>query len=262
MSELAQVQSWLQGAILSGGAHEPDALVAGDERLDAAGRVGIYAGGYRARLIDCLRGEYPALRRFAGDTAFDLFASAYIATTPSRDPSLYAFGLGFADFLERNAPPEAAAGSPLAIPAQLARLERARGEAGRAPGVEGVRLPLTADDALLPGVRLRVPEAVRLLRLDFDFTGLIAAIDRDETAPDPPAVATLTVVARSAWRVRLHRLNPWRFAFLEALLAGSGDVHEAAAASAREAGRDLGRTLADLALWLPAAGQLGLAARA
>jgi hypothetical protein len=264
MADLAAVQGWMQRAIFGGGGRPDFAaeVVAGDPRLAPDARVGIYAGGYRARLRECLREEYPALRLFAGDTVFDLFAEDYITASPSRDPSLYAFGAGFADHLAARAPASALeAGSALAIPAQLARLERARGESIRAGGVERLALPVTADFALVPGARLAVPDSVRLLRLDFDFGNLIEAAEDGRPGTSPQPGPTCTAVARSAWRVRVHRIEPWRFAFLEALAAGDGNVHAAAAAAARGFGMEVGAALADLAAWLPLAGAAGLVAR-
>lgn len=263
MAEFDHVQQWMQRAIFAGGAGrgEAETLVADGGSLAPAERVAVYARGYRARLMETLRGEYPVLRRFAGETAFDLFASSYIARRPSTGPSLYDFGAGFADHLAASGPPEAReAGSPFAIPAQLARLERARSEALRAGGVEDERLPVTADCALVPGARLRLPEAVRLLRLDFDFSPLIAAADRGEAPLMPEAVETRVAVSRSGWRVRVQPLDALHFRFLEALPRCGGAVHAAAAAAADATGTRSGAFLADLALWLPLAGAAGLVA--
>lgn len=265
MADLGAVQTWMQRAIFAGGA-APDfaaEVVTGNARLTPAQRVGIYAGGYRARLIECLRDEFRVLRLFAGDEAFDLFASGYVESRRSRHPSLYDFGADFAGHLADRAPAEAAeAGSPLAIPAQLARLERARSESLRARGIEGEKVPVTADLALIPGSRLRLPDSVRLLRLDFDFAPLLDAGDRGVAGPLPEAAQTEVAVARSRWRVRVFRLDPWRYAFLEALPAGKGDVHAAAAAAARGSGRAPAAVIADLATWLPIAGSSGLVALA
>jgi hypothetical protein len=265
VAELAEVQHWLQRAIFAGGAAEEHAggVVTGSGALTPAERVGIYARGYRARLADCLRDDFPALRSFVGDTVFGLFAAGYVEAERSRRPSLYDFGAGFPGHLARTAPPEAAAaGSVFAIPAQLAALERARVESIRAVGIEREPFPITADLALVPGSRLRLPDSVRLLRLDFDFLPLLEAAGRGAPGAAPEARPTLTAVARSGWRVRVRTLDPWRFAFLEALPAVGGDVHAAAAAAARACERPVGAALAELTSWLPLAGAEGLVARA
>ena len=72
MAELEQLQGWLQRAVLSGGAaaEHAGAVVAPSPTMAPAERVAVYARGYRARLNEMLRGEYPALRRFMGDAVF------------------------------------------------------------------------------------------------------------------------------------------------------------------------------------------------
>lgn len=217
----------MQRAVFSGGARPDYAgeVVTGNERLSPAACVAIYASGYRARLIECLRDEFRALRLFAGETAFDLFASGYVDARPSRRPSLYDYGAGFADHLAATAPPQAAEpGSPFRIPAQLARIERARSECRRAVGVERE----AAAAPLRPGARLRIPDSVRLLRLDFDFAPLLAAAERGEPGPLPPAAPTCFAVARSRWHVRVHRMEPARFAYLETIAAGTAAPVDAA----------------------------------
>ena len=254
----------MQAAILAGRVAGPAAeLVAGDERLGPGERVGIYARGYRARLLECLRADFPALRLFTGDTVFDLFAEDYVAASPPRARSLYGFGAGFADHLAARQPPEASEpGSVLGLPAQLARIERARSEAQRAPGVETEAVPPGADLVFAPGARLRRPDSCILLRLDYDFVPLLAAADRGEQGELPPATRSLVAVARAGWRVRVHRLDAWRYAFLAALGAEGTEVQRAASAAAEASGRETSSLLADLAIWLPAAGLAGLAARA
>jgi Putative DNA-binding domain len=253
---LPALQRWLQDCILAGGSGAA-AHVAGDGRLSAAERVGIYAQAYRARLLDTLRDEFPALRLLVGDTVFDLFAEGFLAASPSCHFSLYELGGGFAGYLAESRPRD---GDPmLALPEHLARLERARAEVHRARGPEaGPDAPIAADAALLPGTRLRLPDSVRLLRLGWDFRPLIAAAESGGDALVPESGPSPTAVARSRYRVAVHALEPGRFAFLEALGADGAEVHAAAARAARALSRPAGALIADLALWLPAAGAAGL----
>ena len=262
--DLPRLQHRLQEAILAGVATPAAGMVAGDSRLSAEDRIAIYARAYRARLLESLRGEYPALRLLVGDTVFDLFAESYFAACPPSHFSLYELGKGFADHLEATRPTgDNEAGAPTAIPAALARLERARAEVLRAEGVEGrPGPPAAADSALMPGARLRLPDSVRLLRLDFDFLPLIGAADSGGAAIVPESRPTLVAVARSGWRVRLVELEPWQNAWLEALGGGVAEVQPAAAAAAANCGRDAGALLADLALWIPSAAALGLVTHA
>ncbi len=258
---LPALQRWLQDSILAGGAGEgADRHVAGDDRLSAAARVGIYADAYRARLLDTLRDEYPALRLLVGDSVFDLFAQGYLAAHPPAGFSLYALGSGFAGHLAETRPADG--DDRLLLPASLARLERARAEVQRAAGIErGPPATIAADTALLPGTRLRLPDSVRLLRLGWDFRALIEAADKGFETIVPERRPTPTTVARSRYRVAVHALEPARYAFLEALGADGDEVQAAAAQAARNVGRPTGALIAELALWLPAAAAAGLVSR-
>ena len=260
---LADLQAWMLGAIVAGSA-EPDSVrarIAGNDRLGPEGRFAIYAGGYRSRLLESLQNEFPALRLLVGDTVFELFARGYIAARPPSHFSLYDYGAAFAAHLDSTRP---AHGGPLAgLPAAIARLERARAEVQRAEGVERHgRSWLPAEAALLPGLKLRLPDSVRLLRLDFDLLPLIEASETGGQAVVPEPGETLLAVVRSGYRVRQLRLEPWRHAWLEALGTEGADLYGAAAAAAASSGRDGGALLADLALWLPVAASLGLVTRA
>ena len=181
---------------------------------------------------------------------------------PPRHFSLYDYGAGFADHLEATRPREG--GGPLAaLPAAVARLERVRAEVQRAEGVERrVGPPLMADAAMLPGLKLKLPDSVRLLRLDFDLLPLIEGSERGEKPVVPDPAETLIAVARSGYRVRQHRLAPWQHAWLEALGPGGAEVHEAARTATRTSMREGGALLADLVLWLPVAAASGLVVQA
>lgn len=165
----------------------------------------VYARGYLARLQECLRSEFPALRALVGDQVFDLFCRAYIADRPPASPSLFDFGAGFPSYLEdtRPQPPGPPTASD-AIPAALARLERSRLEARRAPGIETDPMHRPIDGVTLitaaGGLIARIPGSLRLLRLEFALADTLAWADRmanqdrhphpdphpDPDPPDPP----------------------------------------------------------------------------
>lgn len=222
--------------------------------LSAQRRLSLYANGYRARLFDSLRREFPTLCALMGEPVFDMFAAGYIAACPPDGPSLHTLGARFPDWLEASRPPGPADGIE-AVPAQLARLERAWSSALRAPGPEGLAPP-PVDLMLHPGARLKLPATTTLLRLDFDFAPLMAAVGDGEPPPAPEARPTVVAIARADWRVRLHTLSPGRFAWLEAVGHDGAPVQAAAVTAA--GGEDAGRLLADLTLWLPLAAQGGL----
>jgi hypothetical protein len=270
MAELAALQRWMQWRIVADEAMAAaapdwmaDAVVAGSTTLPADARLRIYSHGYVLRLIECLRADFPVLRALAGDTVFDLFATAYLAERPSRSPSLYDLGAGFADFLEATRPAEGAGRGTLeAIPAGLARLERAIAEVSRAPGPETLAQAGAQAAMLLlaPATALRLPQSVRLLRLDFDFAQALAAAEQGARPMQPPAREICVAVARSGYRVRVLDLAAPRFAWLEALGQDGGDALDAARRAAAATGCDADALFAQIAGWLPTALQQGLIA--
>ena len=96
------LQDQFQNYVLKG---DGDILhcVAAGPRLNAQGRLDVYANGYRLRLIEVLDADYPALHVLAGDDLFDRLARAYIAAHPSVFPNARWFGQHLPDFLARNA---------------------------------------------------------------------------------------------------------------------------------------------------------------
>ncbi|MBN3728729.1 DUF2063 domain-containing protein, partial [Burkholderia sp. Ac-20379] len=115
------------------------AVIATPAGVDPHARLAVYADGYWLRLIGCLEAEYPALLRLLGPTLFRFFARAYLHRHPSRSPTLHALGAAFPAFLlgsQRRTGGGAARPAAQTFPLDLARLERAIAESGRAAGLE------------------------------------------------------------------------------------------------------------------------------
>jgi hypothetical protein len=88
-----------------------------DARLDAAGRMAIYADAYRTRLLDVLRADFPVTARTLGEERFDAIAGAFVREGPSVDGDVGQLALRFVPWVEEHAP---------AWANDLARLEAAR----------------------------------------------------------------------------------------------------------------------------------------
>jgi len=274
VTDLSTLQTWMQ-AVVGGDAWSLDEAIAaaaghgvdcetaivGSDRLSAKQRLEIYLVSYRARLIECLRAEFPVLRRFVGDQVFDLFAGAYLGAHPPSSYTLFDLGAGFADFLEATRPqPHDGRGTLDALPASLARLERALAESERAPGVEAradaLVLPLF-DIVYLHALRLKTPASLKLLQLDFDFAGLLVDVAADRPHGMPLAAETSFAVARSRYRVRAHKLDSWSFAFLRRLGEQGNSVHGAIAGAASEVGAAPDALGAQVLAWMPFAFDAG-----
>lgn len=105
-------------------------------KADRVTLLDVYKDGYALRLIEALTTDYPGVMAMAGPADFDHMARAYIATHPSRHPSIRWYGRGLADFLA-GTPPY----SQTPAAAEMARFEWALGEAFDSPNAT----PITAD---------------------------------------------------------------------------------------------------------------------
>jgi hypothetical protein len=96
---------------------ETRAAFVSDARLDAAGRMAIYADAYRSRLVDILRADFPVTARTLGEERFDEIAGAFVREGPSVDGDVSRLASRFAPWVREHAP---------AWADDLARLEAAR----------------------------------------------------------------------------------------------------------------------------------------
>jgi hypothetical protein len=132
------------GALARFGLHAEDAaaLVAGDARLDAVGRIGIYNDMYFMRLRGVLAQDFSALLALLGEDDFRALVADYLDGHPPRDPCLRELGRALPRFLAARGDAE----RPWI--ADLAALEWARADVFDRPDAA----PLTAADlqALAP----------------------------------------------------------------------------------------------------------------
>jgi hypothetical protein len=134
----------------------PEGPISPEKRFD------IYAGMYRARLVDALREDFSRVAAALGDEGFTDLVHAYVAAHPSSHPSLVHLGAGLPAFI--------AEGRVSGVPgflADLARLEWARIEVFGAP--DGLPLSLGELRAVpvdaWPALRFSLVPAARLLEL-------------------------------------------------------------------------------------------------
>ncbi|WP_457978943.1 putative DNA-binding domain-containing protein [Ectopseudomonas composti] len=113
----AQVQAYLLGPAAQANPALQASLL-GSAALSAEQGLAIYHNAYRARLLEALRGDYPAVHGWLGDEEFDALALAYLDAHPSQHFSLRWLGAQLADFIDGYLVPTQAA--PLS---ELARLE-------------------------------------------------------------------------------------------------------------------------------------------
>jgi hypothetical protein len=171
--------------------------IAGDARLGAAGRLGVYADMYRLRLRAALAATFPHTALLLGDAGFAAIADGYFAAHPSRAPSLRDAGAAFPGFLDARAAGWAA---------DLARLEWARHDVFDAADqplldVAAVQARGPAGVAALP---LRLIAAHRRVAVAHAAEVGWRALQRGEDPGVPPPAPRVLLVWREGVQV-FHR---------------------------------------------------------
>ena len=282
MSEqsLSLLQHWMKTVVTEGGclAEKLDTaaqrhglraeeVVAERRSLSARERLAVYTGGYVLRLLECIRADFPVLRSFVGDSVFDAFAKAYVITIPPVSHSLYDLGADFPRFLEETKPKnwtlDAGISVMLDLPPELARIERARAEVLRARGTEeepSATEPLSPFAVFDEGLTLHATPCSRLLEMKFPLADFLKSSDMGARPEAPAQRASFVAIGRSNYRVHIEEISLWQFAFLRACERPTSS-YSAVQVAALESERESGQLLADVAVWLPIAFELGFLRR-
>ena len=188
MSSYTTLQARFQKYVLTG---ERDILPAIKDgpRLDATGRLDVYAIGYRLRMIEILDADYPALHALAGDDLFDQLARAYIMAHPSVFPNARWVGRHLPNFLAND---PAFASQP--VLAEMAAFEWAMSLAFDSADDSVLKL---AELASLPGqawstLGFSLQSSLQRVALSWNVPAFWLAVTREENPPTPLQSAEMT----------------------------------------------------------------------
>lgn len=209
--------------------------------LPAEDRLAIYANAYHARLLECLREEYPALVYTLGPELFDEFAIGYLERYPSRSYTLHHLGAQFPRYLAETCPPDEDL-SWAAFLVDVATLERLFSDVFDGPGNEGRELMSAERLATIPAeewaaARLIPAPDLHLIELRSPVHEYIRSVRRNEDPALPAPAETLLAVHRRDYVIRRHILTRPRYELLGAIIAGN-PVGEAIGRSAEFIGPD------------------------
>lgn len=181
-------------------------LFAGDDVLDARGRLAIYRNMYWYRQVDAVSLAYPRLRDRLGPERFTRLACKYIRQYPSQHPALEFLGRAMPDFVAAHAP-EAAG---------IARLEWACTAALIAPDAAGHCGVADVDPRSFAAARLRFVPTLRCPVVDADALEVFGLT----APPQAPAAAVTVAVFRAGFAVRQLVLDGPEGRAIGAALAG------------------------------------------
>jgi len=242
MADLDTLQRWMQAVIMHpGGAEQglvsPDAtraiapagrslesLVNPSSAMTSLERLEIYAGAYYARLLECLRAEFPMTAKAVGEEVFDEFAVGYLQRYPSTSYTLCRLGASFPRYLAETRPEEEGDWPGLII--DLARLEWDFSEVFDGPGTEG-RAGLAADAlAQIPAdqfsaVRLTAAPCLRLREFDYPVHRYYMQLRAGDDAAPPKRERTRLAISRREFVVKHYELSEFEHTLLSAILTGA-----------------------------------------
>ncbi len=235
--------------------------------LSPAESLAIYQHGYRARLLDCLRTEFPVLRMFWGHELFDRFAMEYLGQTASHAYSLFQLGAAFPGRLAASCPDltglDPAMQAHCRLPIELAQLERLRVQAVRGVGPENTPLwePDYQNQEALGQLRPRTPATLGLMLAGHDlpefYQALRAAGGAGQTLPQAALKHSFIAIGRNHYRLTLHSISPWQYSLLAKLAKPDATqaptLAELLVAVAEQQKMPLPELQARLPFWLPLA---------
>ncbi len=204
-----------------------ESVITPSRNLSSVERLEIYARAYYARLLECLRGEFPVLAKAMGEDLFDQFAVDYLQRHPSSSYTLGELGRRFAGFLAETRPPAEHPGQPdwCDLLIDLARLEWTFNEVFDGPGIENqppldpIELQAIPHDHWAE-IRLIPAPCLRLMQFRFPVGRYYRALrDGDKSTP-PAAAPTYLVVTRRDFVCRHYQLAREEFDLLSALVTG------------------------------------------
>lgn len=208
-------QQRLQAAILQGRDEMPDAWIRDKADFAAADQLAVYINGYRARLLEVVREDYPALRHYLGDAAFDALLERFVEETPSTHFNIGRYALQLPAFVKGALPADAAAQDICRLETALAQLA----DAPETPPLDAADIAhLTPED--LMAARLLPRAALQLMSFDCDASAYYGAVMREEAPQAVAATPTYLAVFRhddAMWRAEL---DADEHGFLQKLFAG------------------------------------------
>jgi hypothetical protein len=185
MPRLDQVQDDFQRFMLRGDA-AIEHHVLGTERVPVSTRLGIYSGGYGARLTEALQTNYPVLAQLLGESDFETLAAAYIRSHESSFASIRYYGNALETFLSQD--PVYAA---VPLLAELAGWEWAMTETFDAADAQV--LEVEAIGGVPPeqwaDLRFDWHPSIRRLQLTWNVPEIWNALTREMERPEPTVAA-------------------------------------------------------------------------
>lgn len=203
-------------------------------------RLAVYGNAYYARLMSCLREQFPACRYCVGDDIFDEFAFGYLQQHAPRTYTLGDLASEFVGFLEQTRNEHLTSGVDCSATdtsqlndaddwtrfvVELARYEYMLDKVFDGPGIEhDSRFVAAQFDAVptssWPSIRLVPAVCLHVLAFEFPVDEYYSAMRRKESPQLPCREASFVAITRRSYVVRRYRLTHVQYELLSAITQG------------------------------------------
>lgn len=212
MKKMQALLGQFHDAVLSGRTEEIATALKPHSGLTPGQQMAIYSDGYRIRLMQALRADYPALLSLLGDSAFDALALRHVESHPSTDYNLDRYSHAFADSLTIQ--------DRFAL--ELAQLEKAVAQVFMME--ESAPLLAQGMENLTPEafgeLVLRPRPASRLLAFEYPVNDWLTRQRRGEILPVPSPEPSFVYVYRHNHEVQRLSLEEVAYYILREVMQG------------------------------------------
>ena len=192
-------------------------VVAPSRQLTSVDRIAIYSDMYFARLVDCLRTDFPVLLRILGDDVFEALCRSYLKKHPSRHFSLNKLGANLPKFLKsiRRLHHRSFICEVAAVERSIDEVFDAREESH-----------LSLDDLLpfkahtWPTLRFKCSAALQLFSLQFPVNGVIEQMKTGGESIFPKRQRSWLAIYRYDFTVWRLEMDQWKFILIAELQKG------------------------------------------
>lgn len=211
--QLQDTQQRFQESILQGDTSDAGAWVRSKQDFAPEDQLAVYVNAYRYRLFDATAEDYPVLKTYLGDEAFERLIDGFIEANPSAHFNIARYTLRLPEYLHHQLD-DPFANALAQLESTLARLADAAETAPLRPE----QLAELTPDAWM-AYRLRPRAALRLMRFEHAVNDYYLAVQEGES---PPIIAQPSYLAvfrhdDTVWRMPL---DAEEYRLLQALFGG------------------------------------------
>ena len=197
ITPLAEAETRMQDAILLGADSKPEDWIRSKAEFAPADQLGVYVNAYRYRLYDVVAEDYPALKYYMGDDAFEKLLDEFVNTVQSEHFNIGRYAARFPEFIKEDA-----------FAKELVQLENAISQlldpAETVP-LQPQHLEGLTEEALVEMV-LQPRKALEMFAFEYPVNRYYREMKEDTSPAKPESQKTWVAVFRhedSIWRMEL-----------------------------------------------------------